>query len=289
MDQMIHSIQQRKMQLPFLKYHSNGNNFIILDERTFDHNNMDYKKLAMTFCNPKLSVGADGILVLQSSTHADLRMRLFEQDGTESDMCGNGIKCVMTHLCNTEHITSVSIETRGGIFTAHMQGSQVEMNLGHLQDPYTYVTNHPLTFTSVYHHIISMVVQGRVFYLLNIGEPHAVVIDHPTLNLAQFMNILQDTTLFPVGINLNVLSKIDEDTIRVRTFERGVWNYTSSCGTGSLCSAVVARHVLNCNPHQIIVKNDIGEQIIFFRKDGIYSVSEAHHAFTGVVEIDKDV
>jgi len=128
MDQMIHSIQQRKMQLPFLKYHSNGNNFIILDERTFDHNNMDYKKLAMTFCNPKLSVGADGILVLQSSTHADLRMRLFEQDGTESDMCGNGIKCVMTHLCNTEHITSVSIETRGGIFTAHMQGSQVEMN-----------------------------------------------------------------------------------------------------------------------------------------------------------------
>ena len=270
----------------FSKYESNGNNFIIIDERTEDISN--HANLAMRLCNVKQSVGADGVLFLSSSRVANVRMRLFEPDGSESDMCGNGIRCIALYLQRLEGLSTSTIETNTGVVSGSITEEGVETNAGNLQDPYDFVGARS-EFSKYNDLILTIEHEGRTFYILNIGEPHAIIIeDTVEINLASFEPFLRNPGLFPRGININVITKQSNERIRNRTFERGIWNYTTSCGTGSICSAVIAREILGCDSSQIVVTNDIGSQTIQFTANGIISTAKPTHCFDGTIGVPHE-
>ena len=266
----------------FEKYHLNGNNFIIIDERINDIS--DHSEIASRLCDVKQSVGADSVLFLQESGRADVRMRIFEQDGSESDMCGNGIRCIILFMHRHDGGDAFTIETNSGIMRGELQDGIVQMDVGTLQNPRRYL-NKMENFTEVNRNILSIRLNGRMFYVLCAGEPHAVLVDdNCETDLRDFMEFARNPELFPRGININVISVQDDNTIRNRTLERGVWDYTTSCGTGSICCAVVAREI-GCNREKITVMNDIGSQQIQFNRRRIISSARPNYVFTGEMEI----
>jgi len=271
------------MRIAFEKYQSNGNNFIIIDERLNNLQILSRSYLATSLCNSNLSVGADGILFLQESNNADVRMRLFEQDGSESDMSGNGTRCIVRYLASLMRRRTFRIETNSGVVSGRLNGTGIEVNAGNLQDPRNFLSD-DCRFEEVNNEILRIEHQGTTFYIVNIGEPHAVIIDDINKDLTAFLEFIRNKRLFPRGINLNVVSRVNSGTIRVRTLERGVWDYTTSCGTGSICSAVVARELLGYNGNKINIINDIGSQQLTFSEDGIHSLATANSVFTGFIE-----
>jgi len=273
-------------QIRFEKYQTNGNNFIIIDGRVNNLQGIDLFSLARQLCNSRMSVGADGVLLLQESDTADIRMRLLEPDGTESDMCGNGVCCISLYFYNTENRTNLSIEANQGIVHTSFNDRLVEFNVGNLQDPSNYVTD-PNLFSRFNENILQIEHDNQIFYILNIGEPHAVIISNDLdVDLRSYHDFLTDPSLFPNGINLNVISRVDDDTIVNRTYERGVWDYTTSCGTGSVCSAVIARDVLNLNQNRICVINLIGSHLVRFTSEGIISSARPNRVFSGTMEVN---
>jgi len=186
-------------------------------------------------------------------------MRLFEHDGSESDMCGNGIRCIVLYLHRLTGLDEFLVETNSGIVSGRLIGENVLLNAGGLQNPGDFVVEEH--FQRLNPSLLSINHNNRTFYILNIGEPHAVTIGD--VDLREFVDFAK-SGLFPRGINLNCITRLDSSRIRNRTFERGVWNYTTSCGTGSICCAVVARDILGCSFEKIIVENDIGQQEVNF-------------------------
>lgn len=274
--------------IQFEKYQTNGNNFIIIDERINNLSAISRSELAIRLCNPKLSVGADGVLFLQESNSAEIRMRIFDPDGSESNMCGNGIRCITLYFYNSEGNGSLSIETNQGIIYGELNADGVEINVGHLQDPRRFLSD-STRFAELSNNILQIEYEERIFYILNIGEPHAVIIEEDiNVDLRGFINFLTDSDLFPNGINLNIISAVDSNSIRNRTFERGVWDYTTSCGTGSICGAIIARDILGLDQTKIRVINDIGSQLIQFTEDGIKSLARPIYVFTGSLEVERD-
>lgn len=270
------------MNISFEKYQLNGNNFIIIDERVNDIQN--HAELASRLCDVTQSVGADSVLFIGNSDRADARMRIFEQDGTESDMCGNGIRCIVLYLHRLTGRKEFSIETNSGIMRGVLNDGMVQMDVGTLQDPRKFLSD-PEKFTQISENILWIQHAGKIIYILNSGEPHAVMVDDTCeTDLRDFMEFAKNPSLFPRGINLNVLSIQDRNMIRNRTLERGVWNYTTSCGTGSICCAAIARE-LGCNNESIVVINDIGSQQIQFNGQRITSVAQPNYVYKGVIEI----
>ena len=271
--------------LYFEKYHVNGNNFIIIDERRNVIKDDLHSNLSHQLCDLKQSIGADGILFLSDSGRASVRMRIFEPDGSESDMCGNGIRCIALYLNRLTGNNEFSIETNTGLFYGDLTGKKARLNAGKLQDPHDFVSSAD-TFEQITDFVWKIVCRGRDFYIVNIGEPHAVTIhDGFDLNLRDFLDFARAPLLFPRGINLNVITKVDDNTIRNRTFERGVWNYTTSCGTGSISCAVIAKEILGLSSDEITVINDIGQQQIQFVNQEIHALATPRFVFSGRFEV----
>ena len=276
----LEAIRKEGNRLDFVKYQSNGNHFVIIDERLTPLKERSRSALSARLCDPKRSVGADSVLFLQDSDRADIRMRVFEQDGSESDMCGNGVRCVIAYLLNSMPVDSFSVETNGGMISARPEGPCIRINAGGLQDPSGYLSDLS-KFQRVNAEIWRTEYLGKTVYILSIGEPHAILVDDIDIDLTRFIDFSKNPDLFPQGINLNVVSKIDGHTVRIRTLERGVWGYTSSCGTGSICCAALCRSLLGCQSDRITVLNDIGSQEIRFAGDGICASARAELVFTG--------
>jgi len=226
----------------FTKMVGTGNDFIIVDARRqrLGAISRQWPAAARALCRRQNGIGADGILVLETSRKADVRMRIFNADGSEAEMCGNGARCVALYEAAAASPGSggrrvapraVTIETKAGTLSATVRGEQVAMRM-----------TEPTGFMPE----LSVDVDGTRLRLgfVNTGVPHALVpvqsVD--AVNVERTGRSLRRHRQFaPQGTNVNFVQADaeDRDAITVRTYERGVEAETLACGTGATAAAVM--------------------------------------------------
>jgi diaminopimelate epimerase len=215
--------------LRFIKMNGAGNDFILMDNRAGDIH-LERSEIAR-LCDRHRGIGADGILLLENpADHADFRMRYFNSDGGEAEMCGNGARCFARFANKAAGVQGkISFETPAGVISAELAGDLVTLQM---TDPEDLQLNVPLQFGS----------EKRSVHFINSGVPHVVVpvaqireVDLPREGSA----IRYHEMFSPKGANVNFIEKRGADKIAVRTYERGVENETLACGTGVVASALV--------------------------------------------------
>lgn len=218
--------------IKFTKAVATGNDFIIIDNRESGIGDRG-PELARKLCDRKYGVGADGLLLVEKSVSADFKMRIFNPDGSEAEMCGNGSRCIALYA-NTKKIApdEMHIETLAGILNACVKGEEVRIRL---TDPKDIQWN------------LCLMIQECPYKvsLANTGVPHVVhfVKDLESVevkNLGPKMRYHEEFS--PHGANVDFVKVIDKNKnrIAVRTYERGVENETLACGTGAVASAIIA-------------------------------------------------
>lgn len=258
------------MKLDFIKCHGSGNDFLILDEYTtpVHFSDEERSKLTVTLCNRQTGIGADGILFFQKSEVADGKMRVFNVDGSEASMCGNGLRCIARYACELLGQKQLKIETMKAILTVE-QTEDI-----HERIPTYKVEISPVTFLV---EDLPMNVEGETFINQELEELApgllftAVAVPNPHLITIVDQNILQssiqetlsifvngENPYFPDGVNVSFVKLIEKGSIFVRTFERGV-GFTNACGTAMSASTLVT-----CLQN----KNSLDEEIVVYNPGG---------------------
>lgn len=234
--------------MKFSKLQATGNDFIFIDADE-EHN---WSPLAKAMCHRHLGIGADGLIVLLPSKVADLRMRLYNPDGSEAEACGNGLRCLARYAIDRELVDAreLVVETLGGMRKLRPYGNLIQVDMG---KPKFKADEIPMLIEEELDIILDypIIVQGKKLLLtcLSMGNPHAVCfLDEPIANfpLAKLGPVMENHPLFPDRINFevaNVLSRKPTEKlekIEARVWERGVGE-TLSCGTGACAVAVAAR------------------------------------------------
>lgn len=220
--------------MEFWKMQGCGNDFIIIDNRQEQRTEQELSALAKKYCQRRLSIGADGFMAVENSTCADFRMRFFNSDGSLGEMCGNGARCIARYgfeqgLSGAEQ----HIETTAGLVSA----SRVN------EKEYAVALNLPtvLEDREALGHCCGYVELG------NPGLPHAVVLmdNWDTMEenaLRELGRELRYASSFPKGANVTFVKKTGKEQYKVRTFERGVEDFTLACGTGCASSVCVLKN-----------------------------------------------
>ncbi len=254
----------------FSKYHGTGNDFVIIDGRKQDTSHLD-SALISRLCDRRFGIGADGLIILETSGQADFRMRYFNSDGNEGTMCGNGGRCI-THFAAGLGLISESTNFEGidGMHTATLlPDGTIRLKLRDVKK-------------------VERLEDG---YLLNTGSPHFVtyVEELDTLDVEAVGRAVRTQPRFgEKGVNVNFVEQGNkEGTIRVRTYERGVEAETLSCGTGVTASAICSHLHSGTDIFTYLVSTRGGDLKVTFEPDppsgftDIYLTGPAVHVFDG--------
>ena len=230
------------LELEFWKLHGNGNDFILIDEYERQVIPDEMKaQFAGLYCDRRFGIGGDGVLYLSRSGQADLRMRLFQPDESEAEMCGNGIRCFVKYAFDAGYVKNTClVESLTGIIKVEMAyADDMFMATIDMPEPLFERKDIPATGDGEYREEIA----GKVVYAVNTGVPHAVIFvdDIDAVSLPELGPVIRHHQTFPKGANVNIVQRAGENTLRIRTFERGIEGETLSCGTGATAAAAVAR------------------------------------------------
>jgi diaminopimelate epimerase len=248
------------MRVDFSKAVASGNDFVILDNRkdALESGVPDFGDLARSLCRRKYSVGADGVLILEDSDTAHFRMRIFNPDGSEVTMCGNGIRCSALYAYKKEWCnSSMKIETRAGILEAAVSGNAVRVKM---TLPKGIVLNRSIGAGKTIMNV----------QVIDTGVPHAVhfverIANYPVREMGS--KIRYHKIFEPDGTNVDFVETVDSRTISVRTYERGVEDETLACGTGVVASAIIS-HLINGTEQPVNVITRSGELLkAYFKKE----------------------
>lgn len=227
----------------FYKYHGCGNDFVLVEEEKC----VDYRLFAEKICDRRLGVGGDGLLVCSPSPPS---MRIFNSDGSEASMCGNGIRCVAKHFCETgieREGESFGIMTLDGQKTVCVSGSSVSVDMGYARiDGESFVRE--------------IDIDGRkvIFYTVFVGCAHAVVLCRDVFREILFGTgeKIRSCEFFPQRVNVDIARVNSGTSVTVRTCERGA-GYTAACGTGA-CAVYAVLRRLNLCEKEVEIKYELG-------------------------------
>ena len=263
----------QKASLKFTKMHGAGNDYVVVDARAQER---DWASLALRLADRHFGVGSDGLLLVAPSSIADVRMRMFNPDGSEAEMCGNGIRCFAKFVLERDIARPgdgvLSVETGAGVLTVipHLeQGrvvrAQVDMGPPRLRPeevpvrlPEGAATHGPLID-------YPLTLDGRTLAVtcLSMGNPHAVAFIQEPIEefpLERLGPQVEHHPLFPNRVNFEVANVLEPGQVHMRTWERGAGE-TLACGTGACAVAVAAR-----------LKGLIGEQVDIELLGGLLTV-----------------
>jgi diaminopimelate epimerase len=216
--------------IAFSKMSGSGNDFIIIANLKQDLTVSDYPQLARQLCRRKLSVGADGLILLEPSNQADFKWRFYNSDGSRAEMCGNGARCAARFAyLNKIAGKQLSFETDAGIIAAEIKGEQVKIRM---TDPVELKIDQKIQ--------LSKGVITASF--IDTGVPHVVLeVDDPNLTDVAGLGreIRYHDAFSPAGTNVNFVSSSENKGFFIRTYERGVEDETLACGTGCVAAALV--------------------------------------------------
>ena len=270
------------MEIPFVKLHGNGNDFILIDEYRKIIIPDDMKaQFAAIYCDRRFGIGADGVIFLMKSSTSDCRMRILQPDESEAEMCGNGIRCLAKAASDAGYVKdSCTVETPAGQIGVTMENTEDGFSATVTMTPPQFDRKDiPATGTGEYNEHIG----DFEVYAVNTGVPHAVIIVDAVdaIDVAAVAPAIRRHPTFPNGANVNFVEKTGENSIRIRTFERGVEEETLSCGTGATASAAVA-HKMGLVGETVEVETRGGPLTIYL-KDGVKMQGPATTVFTGII------
>ena len=239
----------------FTKMHGTGNDFIVVEGGPADADRTNWPAVAREACSRRFGVGADGILVIRPSDDAALRMQIFNPDGSEAEMCGNGIRCVAKYavergLVKDSDGAGLPIETLGGLMTVWPQnggaGGTIEAVSVGMGSPELEPSRIPVavdTAAPVTNHTLEVGGVALSLSFVSMGNPHAIAfIDTPVADFAleTIGPMVENNPLFPERINFEIVNVNSRDSMTVRVWERGA-GLTMACGTGACATVVAAR------------------------------------------------
>ena len=216
--------------IPFMKLSGAGNDFVIIDNREdiVPYENTDFVEKV---CQRRMSIGADGVLLVENATDADFRMRYFNADGGEVETCGNGARCISKFAYINDMVPErMRFETNAGIYESEIVKSNVKVRMSELTD---IRLNFPLQLNDGIHTVC----------FANSGVPHVIFFTEDLAGTDVF-DLGRQTRYHddfkPAGTNANFIHIQNAQEIDIRTYERGVEDETLACGTGSIAAAVVS-------------------------------------------------
>lgn len=225
--------------IPFFKMSGSGNDFILIDNRRFVVPEERLEALVVGACRRKMSVGADGMILIEPSENADFKWRFFNSDGSLPDMCGNGARCA-ARFAFLNGITGrkMAFETLAGVIEAEVGDAGVRIRM---TDPKQFRLGHRLEM------------DGRTVVVssVNTGVPHAVVMvdDIEAVDVGSEGRAIRTHPDFaPDGTNANFVGRNPAGQIFIRTYERGVEGETLACGTGNVAAALILAKERGVNP-----------------------------------------
>jgi diaminopimelate epimerase len=274
--------------------HGLGNDFILIDclsKSLGDSSFLSY--LAKKLCNRNFGIGADGLMLILASSKADLQMRIFNSDGTEAQMCGNGIRCFAKYAYENKLISKnkFTVETLAGIITPELifkdkeiSGIKVDMGIPKLErreipmegEDTPTVVDETLTIDSKYVFKITCV---------SMGNPHCItfVNDVQSISVDEIGRKIENHPLFPEKTNVEFIQVLNKQEINFRVWERGVGE-TLACGTGA-CAALVASVLNKKTDREAIIHLPGGDLDIQWADDGhVYMTGPAELVFKGETE-----
>jgi diaminopimelate epimerase len=255
--------------LSFTKMNGAGNDFVMIDNRAGGFV-LERERIAR-LCDRHRGIGADGLIAAEQATEpgAHLRMRYFNADGGEAEMCGNGARCFSRFGAQLLGLSDcIVFETLAGTLTAHLHGDRVQLAMS---------TPHGEALGAS----LSAAGETLVVHFLNTGVPHAVVFreELATTDVRGLGSALRYHAHFaPKGTNANFAALLPDGSLELRTYERGVEDETLACGTGVVASALL-HHLLHNAPSPVAVKVRGGDtlSVAFTREAGAF----AHVTLTG--------
>jgi diaminopimelate epimerase len=255
----------------FAKYEGAGNDFILIDDRAALFPYED-KSFIQSICHRQKGIGADGVILLTHAQKEDanFRMRIFNADGSEASMCGNGLRCLVRFIekLNIETIP-LQIETLYGIHSCLIRGEEIQTDLCDVEEQ-----------------LWDGYLDGQRIYVINTGVPHLVMFvdDLDTVDVHVKGKALRFHENFaPEGVNVNFAKRLSSHHLALRTYERGVEAETLACGTGSAAVAYVVSKLYSLEG-PIALQTRSGEILKVTRKESSLSLSgPARFVFAGTI------
>ncbi|MEO6453670.1 MAG: diaminopimelate epimerase [Ginsengibacter sp.] len=275
----------------FTKMHGIGNDYIYID--CTDREIKDPEKLSPILSNRNLSIGGDGIILIMKSDIADFRMRMFNADGSEGNMCGNGVRCIGKFVYDKKLTdkNTITLETKAGIklLALNIENGKVKTVKVDMGEPI--LESQKIPVKSNLNEIINQNLFPDIFNqpvtCVSMGNPHAVFfVDKITTELVHTIGpIIEKHEIFPERINTEFVKVINRTQLEMRVWERGSGE-TLACGTGA-CAVTVAAILNNFSERAIIVSLLGGDlKIIWDTNNHVYMEGAAELAFEGVVEVE---
>ncbi len=260
------------MKIEFYKYQGTGNDFILLDNRTNQYDQLTEKQVAF-MCNRRFGIGADGLMLLNKKEGYDFEMKYFNADGAAGSMCGNGARCI------TKFAAKIGIRKNTYHFIAFDGDHEAEIDLNDLVRLKMADVNKVETHSD--------------HFVLNTGSPHYVKYVRDIMNMdvrSSGYKIRYSPAYEKNGINVNFIESAGEDKIYVRTYERGVEDETLSCGTGVTAAALISAHN-DYGFNRVDVKTKGGNLSVEFDKinekhfENIWLIGPAEFVFKGEINL----
>ncbi len=238
--------------MTFTKFQATGNDFILIDARG---KRGEWGKLAQAMCHRRLGIGGDGLIVLINSVKTDVGMRIFNPDGSEAEVSGNGLRCLAKYVVDRKIVTkqNFAVETLAGIrkvevFIEEGKVMQVQVGMG---IPHFEPKNIPLSLDLLEKKIslpildypLKIMDRELALSFISMGNPHAVAFTTDLLAdfpLAEIGSQIENHSLFPKRTNFEIAKVISRKKVETRVWERGVGE-TLSCGSGACAVAVIAQ------------------------------------------------
>jgi diaminopimelate epimerase len=232
-------------QMKFCKYSATGNDFILIDNRA--DLGLNWSQKALKYCPRRTSVGADGIILLENDESQDFKMRLFNADGSEGEMCGNGTRAI-THFAHEvlklKSENQYVFRTMNGVYRSEISGNIVKVQMSEVSEARS----------------LDYFEYGFQAFV-DTGVPHVVL--QGNVGTHEAARAIRNDKRFPKGANVNFITIESEGVVSAKTFERGVEDFTLSCGTGVTAIAKSLNQLKGWNS-PIKVKTPGGEFTMHF-------------------------
>lgn len=277
----------------FTKMQGLGNDYVYMDCTGEGQEIVDPSSLAKFVSNRHFGIGSDGLILICKSEVADFKMRMFNYDGSEAEMCGNGIRCVGKFVYDKglTNKTILDIETLAGIKTLvlNVENNKVESVKVDMGEPILSPEKIPVIAetTPVKNLTIPVLDKEFIFTCVSVGNPHAITIveDLEEIEIEKYGPVIEKNEHFPKKINVEFIQIKDEATVKMRVWERGSGE-TMACGTGASAAAVacILNNYVNRNVEVELLGGNL--QIEWNEQDNhIYMTGPAVTVFEGEIEI----
>ena len=249
--------------ISFTKMSGSGNDFIVIDNRKGEMDGLNLAKFITGVCRRKMSVGADGLMLIESSDLADFRWQFYNSDGSRAEMCGNGARCAARFAyVNNIAGENLSFETDAGIVNGQVNADRAKVKM-------------PAPTDLRLDYSIELENGSLAMSSINTGVPHVVIMQDAIeeVDVVGLGREIRNHQIFaPAGTNVNFICQQGPGKLAIRTYERGVEDETLACGTGSIASALISSIKLSwTSPVNLLTRSGESLTIHFTEKNGQFN------------------